>query len=254
MRKLLIPFLTAGHPEPTWFEPLLKAMDRNGADFIEIGVPFSDPIADGPAIQAASQRALANGVTARWIVEEVRHLRPQIRADLIFFSYFNPLNALAPSLEEAARLLERAGFHGVLVPDLALEEAGPLIAALQAANLHYIPLIAPTTPESRIQTIAPHTTSFGYGVSVAGVTGVRKGVASGLEGYLSRVRRHLKRFVVGFGISTPEDAAAIGQHADGVVIGSAIIKMLGESQDVDTAVKRVSEFLSAVRLAIDREP
>lgn len=254
MKKLLIPFLTAGFPEKSWFGPLLKAIDRSGADFIEVGVPFSDPIADGPTIQAASERALENGVTARWILAEVGRMRPQIRADLIFFSYFNPLNALAGSLSAAALLLKRAGFHGVLVPDLALEEAGPLIEALRGEGLHYIPLIAPTTSETRIRTIAPHTTSFGYGVSVAGVTGVRKGVASGLEDYLARVRRHLKRFVVGFGIATPEDAAAISALADGVVIGSAIIKLLDEAPRLETAVDRVSGFLTAVRTALDHLP
>ena len=251
MRKQLIPFLTAGFPEKAWFESLVKAMDANGSDYIEIGIPFSDPIADGPTIQAASQRALDNGVTTKWVLEEIRRFRGDLQSKLIFFSYFNPLQALAPDLASAAKLLKEAGFHGVLVPDLALEEATHLIKALQAADLHYIPLIAPTTEEARLKFIAPYTTSFAYGVSVTGVTGARQGVAVGLEDYLERVRKHFKEFVVGFGISTPEDAARISKIADGVVIGSAIIRLLGEAENEAQAASSVGNFLKGIRKALD---
>ena len=251
MRKKLVPFLTAGFPEKAWFGPLMKTLDRNGADLIEIGVPFSDPIADGPIIQSASQRALDNGVSASWILEQVAGLRAELGADLIFFSYYNPLNSLSDSLEETARKLRDAGFYGVLVPDLALEEAGSLIDALRASGLHYIPLIAPTTTDARLAFIAPHTTSFAYGVSVAGVTGDRRGVADGLTDYLDRVRRYFKEFVVGFGISTPEDAAAISKQADGIVIGSAIIKILTEAGTEREAVTRVADFMTSIRRAMD---
>ncbi len=252
MRKLLIPYLTAGFPEKAWFETLVKALDDNGADFIEIGIPFSDPIADGPTIQAASQRALDNGVTTRWVLDEIRRFGGTLRSKLIFFSYFNPLNSLAPSLDEAAQILGDVGFHAVLVPDMALEEANVLIDALRKAGLHYIPLIAPTTTEARIQRIAPFTTSFGYGVSVTGVTGARKGVAAGLESYLERVRRHLKQFVVGFGISTPEDAARISRIADGVVIGSAIIRLLEKTVNKVEASALVTQFMQDIRKGIDQ--
>ena len=252
MKKLLIPFLTAGFPEKAWFAPLVEALDRNGADFIEIGIPFSDPIADGPTIQAASQRALDNGVNARWALNEIERIRPKLRSELIFFSYYNPFNALADKLEDSARLLKQAGFHGVLIPDLALEEATPVITALKSEGLHYIPLIAPTTTEQRLRLIAPYTTSFAYGVSVTGVTGARRGVASGLEDYLTRVRRHFKQFVVGFGISTPEDAAKISKIADGVVIGSAIIRLLEGASNQKDAVSTVSDFVRDIRLILDR--
>ncbi len=252
MKKLLIPYLTAGFPEKEWFPSLLKTLDENGADFIEIGIPFSDPIADGPTIQAASQRALDNGVTTRWVVSQIKAMRAEIRAELIFFSYFNPLASLAANLGEAAAILADAGFHGVLVPDLALEQADELIQALKKHGLHYIPLIAPTTSEQRIARIAPFTTSFAYGVSVTGVTGARQGVALGLDQYMARVRRHLKQFVVGFGIASAEDAARISKMADGVVIGSAIIRKLADAKDKEDAVKTVAEFLSGVRQAIDR--
>ena len=251
MAKLLVPFLSAGFPEPDWFEPLVKALDRNGADFIEIGVPFSDPIADGPTIQAASQKALDQGVTVHWILEQVRRFRSEISAELIFFSYYNPLNSIGKSLADSARALKEAGFHGVLIPDLALEQAGPLIEALKAEGLHYIPLIAPTTSEERLAHIAPHTTSFAYGVSVTGVTGARAGVSSGLDDYLGRVRRHFETFVVGFGISTPEDAARISRIADGVVVGSAIIRLLEDCESLDQAVTRVGQFTASLRRAID---
>lgn len=250
MSKLFVPFLTAGFPKKEWFEELVKAIDQTGADFIEIGVPFSDPIADGPTIQAASQIALSQGVSASWILNEVARFRDQIRAKLIFFSYFNPLNALG-SFEVAAQRLKQAGFHGVLVPDLALEQAGKLAQALGHQGLHYIPLIAPTTTETRLQAIAPYTTSFAYGVSVTGVTGARKGVAKGLESYLQRVKDHLNRpFVVGFGISTPEDAQAISQVADGIVVGSALIKAIEGCTQCDEAVQKIKAFLTPIKDAI----
>jgi len=251
MKKLLIPFLTAGYPEKNWFEPLVRAMDAAGADYIEIGVPFSDPIADGPTIQKASQAALDQGVHADWILQEVSRFRKDIRAELIFFSYFNPLNALG-GLETAAKRLKDAGFYGVLVPDLALEQAQPLANALGQHGLHYIPLIAPTTTTARLKAIAPYTTSFAYGVSVTGVTGARVGVAQGLDEYLERVRTTLEKpFVVGFGIATPEDARQIGSQADGIVVGSALIKSLEGSRNAEEAVSKLTTFLKPIRKAID---
>ena len=251
MKKLLIPFLTAGYPKKDWFEPLVRAMDSAGADYIEIGVPFSDPIADGPTIQKASQDALDQGVTASWILEEVRRFRKEISAELIFFSYYNPLMALG-GLETAAKRLKQAGFYGVLVPDLALEQAKPLASVLAAAGMHYIPLIAPTTTAERLKAISPFTTGFAYGVSVTGVTGARAGVAQGLETYLERVRTTLdKPFVVGFGIATPEDAHQIGQQADGIVVGSALIKALEDSRNAEEATSKLTSFLKPIRDALD---
>ncbi|CAM2007416.1 tryptophan synthase subunit alpha [Acanthopleuribacter pedis] len=251
MKKLLVPYLTAGFPQREWFEPIVRAMDEGGADYIEIGVPFSDPIADGPTIQNASQKALDNGTTPRWILDEIKRFRGDLNAELIFFSYFNPILAL-DGLEGAAKHLKDAGFHGVLVPDLSLEQAEHFAGAMAAEGVHYIPLIAPTTTEERLKKIAPVTTSFAYGVSVTGVTGARKGVAQGLDEYLARVRNLLQRpFVVGFGISTPEDARAIARQADGVVVGSALIRLMEQAEDLDDCVKRVKTFISELRQAID---
>lgn len=252
MKKLLIPFLTAGYPEKAWFPALIRAMDENGADTIEIGIPFSDPIADGPTIQAASQHALDRGVTTQWVLETTRSFRDDIKSDLIFFSYCNPLRSLGADWPAAMGRVADAGFQGILVPDLALEEATTeVIPAARDRGLHYIPLIAPTTTEARLALIAPFTTAFAYGVSVTGVTGARKGVSTGLEGYLARVRPHFKRFVVGFGISTPEDARAISQIADGVVIGSALIRLLEGVTNQDEAVARVAGFIGSIRQALD---
>jgi len=251
VRKHLVPYLTAGFPEKDWFEDLVKALDQNGADFIEIGVPFSDPIADGPTIQNASQRALQNGTTVHWILDELRRFRKQIRAELVFFSYYNPLIAISEDLHEAARILKEVGFHSVLIPDLALEQASELIAALKGAGLHYIPLIAPTTSEKRMAHIAPHTTSFAYGVTVAGVTGAREGVSEGLDAYLDRMRRHFDQFVMGFGISTPRDARNISKIADGVVVGSALIRLLEGTTSREDAVAKSGTFMSSLREAID---
>lgn len=251
MKKLLVPYLTAGFPQRDWFEPIVRAMDEGGADYIEIGVPFSDPIADGPTIQNASQVALDNGTSARWILSEIKRFRADIKAELIFFSYFNPILAL-DGLAGAAKHLKEAGFHGVLVPDLSLEQAQEFAGAMAAEGVHYIPLIAPTTTEDRLKKIAPVTTSFAYGVSVTGVTGARQGVAQGLDAYLERVRSLLQRpFVVGFGISTPEDARAIARQADGVVVGSALIRLMEQAENLDDCVKRVKTFISELRTAID---
>ena len=251
MKKLLVPYLTAGFPQREWFEPIVRAMDEGGADYIEIGVPFSDPIADGPTIQNASQIALDNGTTPNWILGELKGFRSELKADLIFFSYFNPVLALG-GLASAAKQLKEAGFHGILVPDLSLEQADSFAQIMSAEGIHYIPLIAPTTTEERLERIAPVTTSFAYGVSVTGVTGARKGVSQGLDAYLSRVRRLLQRpFVVGFGISTPEDAAAIAAQADGVVVGSALIRLMEEAKDLDDCVTRVKKFIGDLRQAID---
>jgi len=253
VRKLLIPYITSGFPEKAWFEGLVKALDQNGADFIEIGVPFSDPIADGPTIQGASQRALRNGVNVKWIIEELKRFGGDLQSRLIFFSYYNPLKALGGGdIGRAAKILQETGFHGVLIPDLALEEAGGLIDDLHRCDLHYIPLIAPTTPEDRLERIAPYVTSFAYGVSVTGVTGARAGVSAGLDEYLARVRRYFKQFVVGFGVSTPEDAANISRRADGVVVGSALIRLLEDVKNEGEAVDRAGAFLHSLREAIDR--
>lgn len=252
MSKLLVPYFTAGYPKMEWFESTVRALDEAGADFIEIGVPFSDPIADGPTIQDSSQRALDNGTTVRWILDTIKGFRSEIKAELIFFSYYNPLVALG-GLEQAAKELKAAGFHGVLIPDLALEQAGQLVEAMRAEGLHYIPLIAPTTTEERLKAIAPHTTSFAYGVSVTGVTGARSGVSHGLDDYLSRVRKHFgdKPFVVGFGISNVEDAKRISKIADGVVLGSAVIKEMADVKTEDELKEKLKSFLGEIRQAID---
>lgn len=251
MSKHLVPYLTAGFPQKDWFEDLVKALDAGGSDYIEIGVPFSDPIADGPTIQNSSQKALDQGVSIQWILEEVKRFRADIKAELILFTYYNPLTAVADTLEEGMKILKEIGFHGVLVPDLSLEQAKPLIEALHKAEMHYIPLIAPTTPDSRLEFIAPYTTSFAYGVSVTGVTGARSGVSTGLDDYLNRVRKHLNNFVVGFGISTPEDAANIAKIADGVVVGSALIRSLEPAANKEEAVSTAHTFISNIRKAID---
>lgn len=254
MSKLFIPFISAGYPNKAWFKIMIQAIDKAGADYIEIGVPFSDPIADGPTIQNASHVALQQGVTPQWILEQTESFHHTLKAKLIFFSYFNPLRALG-DFDLAAQKLKKAGFYGVLVPDLALEQAGELATALNKHQLHYIPLIAPTTTPERLQAIAPYTTGFAYGVSVTGVTGARKGVSKGLEEYLQRVRKHLgKPFVVGFGISTPDDAREIGQIADGVVVGSALIKAIEDSNTPEEVAERIQNFLEPINAAIRALP
>ena len=236
-----IPFITAGDPDLATTERLLIELGKAGADIIELGVPFSDPVADGEVIQRASERALRNGVTVNDALTCARKVRQDIDVPLVLFSYFNPL--LQFGQERLAVVASQAGIDGVLVTDLIPEEAESWNQNLLRHRLDPIFLAAPTTSEKRLARIAQHAQGFIYAVSRAGVTGERDEMTSDAEALVKRVRLVSDLPVaVGFGISSPEQVRAVWRFADAAVVGSAIVKQiekLGHSQDL---VKRVGDF------------
>lgn len=221
-RKAFVPFITAGDPDLDATLRLIIELERSGADVIELGVPFSDPMADGPVIQRASERALARGVSARDCIDLVRRVREESEVPILLFSYFNPL--LAVGLQELAGELREAGVDGVLVTDLAPEEAAPFIASMRAAEIATVFLVAPTSTDERISLVTRVSTGFVYAVSRAGVTGARQSLSESAAALARRVRRFTDLPVaVGFGISTPEQVNEVWQTADAAVVGSRIV-------------------------------
>ncbi len=249
-RPLVIPFVTAGFPEPGATVPVVCAMGAAGADMIEIGIPFSDPLADGPTIQAASETALAGGMTLRGVLTVVREVRLSPEMDdvpLLLMGYCNPL--LRYGLAEFVRDAADAGVDGLIVPDLPPEEAQELSALCQPVGLSLVFLIAPNTSRERIGTIDSCSTDFSYCVSITGVTGASGAGGDSTVEFLQRVGEVAsKPFVVGFGIKNASDVKRLGPHAAGVVVGSALIDRLAVAADrVSVAVEFVGELVAAAR-------
>ena len=241
--KAFIPYVTAGDPSLEITLELVLALEKAGADLIELGVPFSDPIADGPVIQRATDRALRNGVTLQKVLKLGENIRKKSEIPLILFSYFNPL--LNHGLERLAKDAVSMGFDGVLASDLTLEESGPFVRTMRGAGLNTIFLVAPTSSEERMKRIAEASTGFLYPVSRTGVTGERQELAADLKEFLRTLRSYTKMpIAVGLGISRPEQVQAVWQEADGAIVGSAIVKEIEEDMrdpDVDL-VGMVSAF------------
>ncbi len=227
-RVALMPYLTVGFPQRENTLALVPALQAAGADMLELGIPFSDPLADGVTIQRASERALANGVTLPFCLETVAALRQQgVTMPLLLMGYANPIYAYG--IERACADLAAAGGDGWIVPDLPPEEAGALRTAATDHQLDLIMFVAPTTPDERIAAIARLASGFLYCVSLTGVTGSRHDLAHGLGDFLARVRRHTTLpLVVGFGISTAAHVAQVGSMADGAIVGSALIARLDD--------------------------
>jgi tryptophan synthase alpha chain len=225
-QKLLVTYVCAGDPDLAATERLVPALADAGADVIELGVPFSDPLADGPTIQAASQRALASGTTLAAVIALVERLRHSgCLTPLVLFGYLNPILSMGP--EAFVARAASAGVDGFLVPDLPLEESLTLGRLAEASGLSLALLAAPTTPEERLRAIGARTRGFLYFVSVTGVTGARSELPPDLPEKLAAVRRATPVPVaVGFGISTPEQARVLAAHADAVVVGSALVDAL----------------------------
>ena len=222
--KALVTFITAGDHDLATTEALLPRMDKAGADIIELGIPFSDPMADGPTIQRASERALAQGVTLRDVLALVKKVRTEVSAPIVLMGYSNPVYAYG--WQRFAQDAVAAGVDGLLLVDLPPEEAGELLPAAKQAGLDIIFLLTPTSDAGRIKQASHCGSGFLYYVTVTGVTGARQSVSSSLEDELATVRNSVKLPVMaGFGISTPAQAAQIAQVADGVVVGSAIVKL-----------------------------
>lgn len=236
-----IPFITAGDPDLETTLELIVELAEAGATVIEIGVPFTDPMADGPVIQRASERALRHRFGLAEILQTVAEARKQTDVPIILFSYFNPL--LQFGVEKLAREAKRAGVDGVLVTDLVPEEAGEFANVLRANDLDMIFLVAPTSTDERLQMVAARASGFIYAVSRAGVTGARDKMSAEAEQLVSRLRRFSDLPVaVGFGISKPEQVAEVWRYADAAVVGSAIVGEIEKAASRVDAVLRVGQF------------
>ena len=246
-RSALVAYLCAGDPSLAATERLVPAIVSAGADIIELGVPFSDPIADGPVIQAASQRALASGTSLPKLLDLVARLRASgLSAPLVLMGYANPMVAMG--WEQFAQRAARAGVDGAIVPDLPLEEAEPVSALFDAAGLDLVLLAAPTTPPERLARIAERPRGFLYFVSVTGVTGGGAELPEELPAMLARARQVSRVPVaVGFGVSRPEQARLLAPHADGVVVGTAIVREIeragGAAEPVAAPVRSLRQAL-----------
>jgi len=240
-RKALVAYVTAGHPDPARSLELLHALANAGVDVVEVGVPFSDPMADGPVIQASSQRALAQGMSFARVLDLIT--RARLAIPVVLFSYLNPVMAAGPDALERA---SRAGAHGVLITDLPVGSDPELEERFARGPLDFIRLVAPTTPSDRMAHIARHGSGFVYLISRLGVTGARDELPRELPDTIGRLRGATTLPIcVGFGVSTPPQAAAVARLADGVVVGSAIVRA------ADEGVDRAAELVRSLRSAID---
>lgn len=226
-KPVFMPYYPVGYPDFESSIDIIEALSKNGADIMEIGFPFSDPLADGPVIQKATQVALEHGTTTKKTIEAVAELRRRgVDIPLVMMGYYNPV--LAYGLEKFVRDASVAGVDGFIIPDLPPEEAGEFTEVLR--DIPLICMVAPTTPEARMEEVVKNAQGFVYLVSVTGVTGSRTALAEGIAELIERVRRHSSVPVcVGFGISTPEQAKTVGVLADGVIVGSACVRAIGES-------------------------
>jgi tryptophan synthase alpha chain len=247
-RAALMPYFTLGYPSLDDSLPIVEAIANAGADLIELGIPFSDPLADGPTIQRSTRIALEGGMTVQHCLTITSQLRERgVTQPLLLMGYCNPILAYGVSrfVADAAA----AGADGLIVPDLPPEEAGEMQAACERHRLALVYLLAPTSPPERVAYLARQTRGFHYLVSLTGVTGARQDLPSDLDDFVSRVRGQASTPVaVGFGISTPAQAKAVGRVADGVIVGSALIDAVDRSPDPCLSA---TEFVSSLRQALD---
>lgn len=240
-RKSFIAYLTAGDPSPELTVELVLALERGGADVIELGVPFSDPIADGPVIQRASERALAAGINLPLLLESVRAIRKRSEVPLLLFSYLNPL--LRYGFGRLARDASAAGVDGVLLTDLSVEEAAEPVRELRSHGLDTVFLAAPTSTDRRLQLVADYSSGFIYLVSRTGVTGEQRSLSEAAAPLIGRMRAHSELpLAVGFGISTPAQVEEAARIADGVVVGSALVRMIEAHAGSPTLPDELEQF------------
>ncbi|MCL2054263.1 MAG: tryptophan synthase subunit alpha [Oscillospiraceae bacterium] len=242
-KKAFITFITGGDPDIETTERLIYAMAEAGVDIIEIGIPFSDPVAEGIVIQQADERALANGCTVDKLFEMVKRARQRVTLPLLFMTYINPVFAYGTE-----RFMEKCadcGIDGVIVPDLPFEERGEISEECKKYGITQISLIAPTS-EARIEVIAKESEGFLYCVSSLGVTGVRSDISADIGGVINQIKRITETpCAIGFGISTPEQARAMADISDGVIVGSAIVKIIAEHGT--DSVEPVKQFVSTIK-------
>jgi tryptophan synthase alpha chain len=241
-RKGFIPFVSAGDPDLVTSKEIILALAENGADIIELGVPFSDPMADGPTIQMSSQRALESGITITDILEMVKDVRTKTDVPIVLFSYLNPL--FRYGIEELSKDAADAGIDGILVTDVVDQEAADIGKILKDNGLDLVSLIAPTTSDKRLEQIAGHASGFIYAVSRAGVTGAQTETSSSAQILVERARNFTDLpIAVGFGISTREQIEDVWKYADAAVVGSAIVAEVERSIGNGNTVERVCEFV-----------
>jgi tryptophan synthase alpha chain len=252
-KPIFMPYFPLGYPDLDTSIDVIEALAKNGADLIEVGLSFSDPLADGHVIQKATQVALEHGITVKKSLQAVAELRRRgVEIPLVLMGYYNPM--LAYGLEKFVRDAVEAGADGFIVPDLPMEESEEFVGATHASPLQppLIQMLAPTTPPERMEMIARNAKGFIYLVSVTGVTGERKSISEGLGELISRVREHTYVPVcVGFGIGTPEQAKEVGNMADGVIVGTACVRTIGGSENpVETAKEFAASFQQALRMGV----
>jgi tryptophan synthase alpha chain len=239
----LVTYVTGGDPDLARSADILRALDRAGADIIEVGVPFSDPLADGPVIQRASERALASGATLSNVLELVGRLRGELNAAVVLFTYANPVFRMGA--DQFAARAAAAGVDGVLVLDLPIEEAGPFRQAVVDAGIDLIFLLSPTTTDARIQRAAELGSGFLYGISRLGVTGARDQIASGASALAGRIRAVSSLpLAVGFGLSSPEHVREIGECADAAVVGSALVNIIAQEAETGNLIPAVERYVT----------
>ncbi|MBN1190628.1 MAG: tryptophan synthase subunit alpha [Dehalococcoidales bacterium] len=244
--KALIPYVTTGYPRPETTLEAVPLLAASGADIVELGIPFSDPLADGATIQESSYRALLNGVTPSFCIETASRIREKTEVPLVFMTYYNPVMSYGE--DRFCRDCHKSGIDGLIVPDLPPEEGLVLEEASAANGIDLVYLLAPTSTEERIRLVAAKSRGFIYLVSVAGVTGARNSLPAGTEAFIGRVRKYSSLpLCVGFGISSPEQAAQVSKLADGVIVGSRLVQLMKEDQTLSS----LQTFTSALRTAID---
>ncbi|MEE9607215.1 MAG: tryptophan synthase subunit alpha [Myxococcota bacterium] len=251
--RALVPFLTAGDPDLGTTEALVLAAAEAGADAIELGIPFSDPIGDGPVIQRASERALRSGTSLRRVLELVKTVRPKLEVPLVLMGYANTIYAMGE--QGFAEAAQAVGVDGLIVVDLPPEEGRSLFQSLERRGVDVVLLAAPTTRPDRLEMLARQTRGFLYCVSRTGVTGARRALARGIEEMVRQVRRASDVPVcVGFGVSEPEHARQLGAFADGVVVGSALIDRIEAAGSPSCAIAAAAEFVAELKAPLRPEP
>ena len=247
--KALIAYLMAGDPGLAETEQLVVALEQAGADVIELGVPFSDPIADGPVIQQAAERALKNGTSLRKILDSVKSLRQRTEIPIVLMLYYNSIHVMG--CDQFCKAAGAAGVDGLIVPDMPPDEAGPLKGPADAAGLPLIFLLAPTSTPSRRKLVARESHGFVYYVSLTGITGSKLSNVGDVQENVKKLRKvSTAPVAVGFGVATPEDAARVSKVADGVIVGSAIVKCIASHQQDPAMVSHVAEFVRSLKAAM----
>lgn len=245
-RTGLVTYVTAGDPDMSRSADILYALDRAGADVLEVGIPFSEPLADGPVIQRATERALAAGATASGVLDLVKRVRSTVKAPIVLFTYANPV--LRMGVEVFGDRAREAGVDGVLVLDLPIEEAGGFRDAMAMREIDMIFLLSPTTTDTRVENAAKLGRGFLYGISRLGVTGTRDTVADGAQALAARMRAATSLpIALGFGISSPEHVRQIGTFADAAVVGSGLVGVIAEAGKSPELVERVESYVRWLR-------